>query len=67
MNSNIVSLAEESLREFSVVGEEHGEELLVVQEVDYSAGLTDAVHGEASSSNVDGLDASLRSHHRADC
>lgn len=45
--------------------EESCEEAAVVDEVNHTAGLTDTVHAEHGSTNVDSLDSSLGSHHRA--
>ena len=44
--------------------EEDSEESFVVESVNNSHHLTDTVHGQAGSSNVEGLDSSLRCHHR---
>ena len=52
------------MRELGVVGEENVEQELVVEEVDYSAGLPDRVHRQLRGSNVDDLDAGLGCDHR---
>ena len=61
------SLGEQVMRQLGVVREENVEQVLVVEQVDNSAGLPNGVHWQLGSSNVDDLDTSLGCNHGTNC